>query len=152
MNFIRFKQHSSSREANHFILCQEISHILINMSVHYLDYKNLSFASIQHKINLIHPIYFKIHCNVILSSMPRSSKWSHFFRFPTKLLYAFLNSPMCAMCCPAHLFLLKLITVIISGEKYSHETPQYVVFSSIWLLPLSLVQLVENIKCTLSSL
>jgi hypothetical protein len=91
MNFIRFKQHSTSREANHFILCQEISHILINMCVHYLDYKNLSFASIQHKINLIHPIYFKIHCNVILSSMPRSSKWSHFFRFPTKLLYEFLH-------------------------------------------------------------
>lgn len=122
------------------------------MCVHYLDHKNLSFVSIRHKINPIHPIYFKIHCNVILSSMSRSSKWSHFFRFPTKLLYAFFSSPMCATCCPAHLFFLNLITVIISGKEYSHETPHYAVFCSIWLFPPSLVQLVENIKCTLSSL
>ena len=124
------------------------------MCVHYLDYKILSFVSILHKINSIHPIYFQIHCNVILSSMPmpRSSKWSHFFRFPTKLLYAFLNSPMCATCFPAHLFLLSLIPIIISVKVHSHETPHYAALSSIWLLPPALVQLVENIKCTLSSL
>jgi len=38
--------------------------------------------------------------------------------FPTKILYAFLISSMCATC-PIHLILLDLITLIIFGEVYN---------------------------------
>ena len=35
-----------------------------------------------------HSIYFNVHSNIILPSMPRSSKWSLFpSGFPTKTLY-----------------------------------------------------------------
>ena len=37
--------------------------------------------------------------------------------FPTKIVYVFLCSPMCAMC-PTHLNLLDFITLILNGEQY----------------------------------
>jgi hypothetical protein len=134
INFIRLIQHNSYWEANCFVVCQEISHVVMCTCVHHLDHKNLSYVSTLCKINPIHPIYCKIHFHVILSFIPRHSKWSHFFRFPTKLLYAILNSPMCATCHPAKLFCLNLITVIISGNVMKLLTMQFSPTSGYFLL------------------
>lgn len=43
-------------------------------------------------------------------------------RFATKILHAFLFSPM-RITCPSKLIILYLITLIICGEKYKHEAP-----------------------------
>ena len=41
---------------------------------------------------------FKIHISIILSSIPRSSKWSHTFSFPNQNLQAYLVSTNHATC------------------------------------------------------
>jgi hypothetical protein len=51
----------------------------------------------------------------------------------SKILYAFLISPMCAMC-STHFILLDLINHLVKSENYEH--PHYVIFS-VLLLPLS---------------
>ena len=53
--------------------------------------------------------FLKIHFNIILPSMSRSSKWSVFLAFPAKTLYAPLLSFIHAMC-PAHLNRLDSVT------------------------------------------
>jgi hypothetical protein len=45
----------------------------------------------------------------------------YLFRFPTKNLYAFLFFPVHAAC-PAHLMVIDLIVLIISGEEYKLQT------------------------------
>lgn len=51
--------------------------------------------------------------------------------FPTKTLYAFLLSLICATC-PTYI-VLSLITQIIISEKHYDETPDYAVFSILLL-------------------
>jgi hypothetical protein len=58
-----------------------------------------------------------VHFDPILPSTPWSSKWSFSFWLSHQNLYTFLPSPMRATC-PAHLILLDLICLILSGDEY----------------------------------
>jgi len=106
-------------EANRFSVSQEIPRILWNLKVHYSVYKCSLFVPVPNQINPVHaPSHFlNIYLNIILLSMPGSSKWCFSVRFPIKTLHATILSPIRATC-PIHLILLDLIIRIIFSEEY----------------------------------
>jgi len=61
--------------------------------------------------------FLRIHFDIILQSLLRSSKWSLYRRSRTKNLYALLLSSIRATC-SANLILLYFITPILFGEQY----------------------------------
>jgi hypothetical protein len=74
-----------SWEANRFAASQEIPHILWNPKVHYVIHKCPSPVSILSQLNPVHTstsYFLKIHLNITLSSMPGSTQYSRFLRFP----------------------------------------------------------------------
>ena len=78
-------QQSSSWEIIWFSASQEIPRILRNPKVHYHIHKCPPPVPIRGQLYPIHtPIshFLKIHRNIILPSMPRSSKWNISLRFP----------------------------------------------------------------------
>jgi len=89
------------------------------------------------------PSYFpNIHPNIILSSMPRSSKWSLAIQgFPAK---CFINLPSlpCQTHSPSDPNLLDLITLIIFGEEYKLRSS---LLCSLHQLPATSSPLVPNI-------
>jgi hypothetical protein len=74
---------SPSWEANICLASQEFPQLLWNPKIYYHVQKSLSSVPILCQMNLIHTSKSyvpKIHFNIVLSSMPRSSKWSLPFR------------------------------------------------------------------------
>jgi len=63
-------------------------------------------------VHIFEPCFLKMH-----PSVPKFSEHSLLFKFPTKIVYAFPISPMCAVHL-THPILNDLITIIIRGEGY----------------------------------
>jgi hypothetical protein len=83
-------------------------------------HKSLPLAPILNQINPVYkllPSLLKIHFNIIPTHMSRDYKWYLTLSFPIIREYECLISSMCVIC-PAHLILLKLITLIIFSEEY----------------------------------
>jgi hypothetical protein len=82
----------------------------LNPKVHYSAHKNPPLS----KINPVQIIILKIHFNIMLPSMPRTSNWNPHFSFSNQdVVFA---SPMRATN-PVNLILLHLI-ILIFGEEY----------------------------------
>jgi hypothetical protein len=113
-------EQSPSWEANWFSASQEIPQILWNPKVHYCNHKCLQPVHILSQLYPVHTPtshFLKIHLNIILPSMPESSKWSLSLRFPKQnSVYA---SPLPHMCYMAHTFHSSwFYHRIILGEEY----------------------------------
>jgi len=81
--------------------------ILYRLLVHFNKFHNLSHN------------FFKIQFNILLPSMPRSSKWFlPFSSYSQNFICIFLPYLPMHGACPAHVILLDLITLIIFGEEY----------------------------------
>jgi len=99
-------EQSPSWEANWFSASQEIPSILWNLKVHYHIHNSLPPVPILSHINPVYtPIshFLKVHLNIILPSLPVSSKWSLDLRFPHKNpVYTSILLHTCYMPRPPH--------------------------------------------------
>jgi hypothetical protein len=103
------------------IVTQSVKNVLLslwNLKVHYHVHKIPPTDPTLSQLNPVRPIdsYLpKVHLNVIFLPTPRSSQWSLTFGPRNQNLVN--TSPMRATC-PAHLILLDLITLTLSGDEY----------------------------------
>jgi len=113
-------EQSPSWEANWFSASQEIPRILWNPKVHYRNHKCLQPVHILSQLDPVHTPtshFLKIHLNIILPSMPGSSKWSLSLRFPHQNpVYASPFPHMCYMAHPFHSSWFYHQTIL--GEEY----------------------------------
>jgi len=114
-------EQSPFREVCSRAASQEILSPLWNPKVHYRVHNS---APLLTNLSHMHPVHnfppFSLRSILILSSHLCLRLPSGLFRsvFPTKILYAFIISPMRATCL-VHLIFLDLITLIIFGETYN---------------------------------
>ena len=101
-------EQSPSGEANWFSASQEIPCFLWDLKVHYCIHKLLPTVPILSHNDQVHALkshFLKIHLNIILPSMPGSSKWSLSLSFPHQNpVYTSTLPHMCYMPHPAHSF------------------------------------------------
>jgi len=114
-------EQSPFSEAKSHTSCQKIPRLLWNPKVHYnvqtARHWTLSCAKCI-KSTIFHPISPKIHSNIILPCMPRSSDWYFPLRFSNQnTVYTFLTSLMRAVC-PAYSILLDFIIGTTFGEAH----------------------------------
>jgi len=112
-------EQSPSLEANLFSGSQEIPRILWNSKVHYRIHKSPPPVSFLSQIDADHvptSHFLTIQLNIILPSLPGSSKWSLSLGFPHQNPVYTAPLPICATC-PAHP-ILDLITRRVLGEEY----------------------------------
>ena len=86
------------------LTASKILHILWKPKVHYHIHKCQPSAHVLRQISPAHgsPFHFLIiHLNIILPSMPGSSKLSLSLRFPTKIMCIRFLSPYVYMPCPS---------------------------------------------------
>ena len=119
-SFTHSMEQNPSWEANRFSASQEIPLILWNPKVHYRNHTCPPHVPVLNQLDPVHAPtshLLNIHLNIILPSMPVSSKWSISLRFPHQNpVYA---SPLSHMCYkPIHFILFDLIARIILGEDY----------------------------------
>jgi len=113
-------QQSTSSKANGSSASEGIPHILWYLRIHYHVHKSPQVVPVLSQINPLHTLQsnlFKIHFNIILPSMPKSSKWYLSFRFPHQ-------NPVCISLLPStqhmpcYFILLYMITPIMLGGEY----------------------------------
>jgi hypothetical protein len=96
-----------SWEANSWSASYEIPHLLWNQKVHCRVHKippPTSILSHMNQIRTLQPYFPKISFNIVLSSTPRSFKWSLSFRLSSQNFVRISHLPnSCQMVCPCHL-------------------------------------------------
>jgi len=89
-----------SWEANSLLASEETPRLLWNPKVHCLIHKSPPLIPVLSQIDPAHTLtssFFKIHFNIILSSTPRSPKWSHPFRFSVWTFVGIFLSLSCVL-------------------------------------------------------